>query len=136
MRRLLALLCAPLSAVALTACASTVSTAGFKGTQQEVARTVANLQTDVTAGEQKKICANDLAAATVARLGGSKGCEAAIKSQLAEVDSFEVSVLSVELAAGETSATAQVKSIRQGKSALGSLSLIKEGGKWKISGVG
>jgi hypothetical protein len=136
MRRLLLLLCAPLAAVALTACASTVSTAGFKGAKQEVAQTVANLQADVTGGDQKKICANDMATATVARLGGAKGCEAAVKSQLAEVDSFEVSVLSVKLDAAETSATAQVKSIRQGKSSPGSLSFIKEAGKWKISGVG
>jgi hypothetical protein len=134
--RSLTLLCGPICALTLTACASTVSTAGFKGAQQEVAQTVANLQTDVTAGEQKKICANDLAAAAVARLGGSKGCEAAVKSQLAEIDSFEASVLSVKLAAGETSATAQVKSIRQGKSSLGTIKLVKEAGKWKISGVG
>jgi hypothetical protein len=136
MRRPLALLCAPLCAVTLTACASTVSTTGFKGASQQVAQTIANLQTDVTAGAQKKICANDLAAATVARLGGSKGCEAAIKSQLTQVDSFEVSVLSVKLAKIETSATAQVKSIHQGKSSLSSLSLVKEGAKWKISGAG
>src|ERR1035438_742203 len=135
MPRLLVYLCAPLCAVTLAACASTVSTSSFKAPQQAVAQTVANLQTDATAGEQKKICANDLASATVARLGGTKGCEAAIKSQLTEVDSLEVSVQSVKLAANAASATAQVRSIRQGKSAPSTMSLVKEGGKWKISGL-
>jgi hypothetical protein len=135
MRRSFTLLCAPLCAVALSACASTVSTTGFSGAKRDVAQTVANLQADATAGEQKKVCENDLAAATVTRLGGAKGCEKAVKEQLKEVDSLEVTVQSVVLAKGETAATAQVKSIHQGKSRLSALALVKEGGKWKISGV-
>ena len=136
MHRLLALLCAALCASTLTACASTVSTASFSGAKRSVAQTVANLQADATAGEQKKICANDLAAATVAKLGGAKGCETAMKSQLKEVDSLEVTVQTVALAKGEATASARVKSIHQGKSRLSTLSLVKEGGKWKVSGVG
>jgi len=127
MRRPLAMLCLPLSLLAL---------AGFKGEQHEVAQTIANLQNDATAAEQKKICANDLAAALVTRLGGAKGCETAIKNQLAEVDNLETSVKSVDVAAGGKAATAQVKSIREGKTATSAVSLVKEGGKWKISGVG
>ncbi|MGP0101747.1 MAG: hypothetical protein ACLPUT_09030 [Solirubrobacteraceae bacterium] len=135
MRRPLALLCLPLTALALAGCGSTVSTSGFKGTEQEVAQTIANLQADATAAEQSKICANDLAATVVTRLGGAKGCEAAIKSQLAQVDSLEVSVLSVKLAATGTTATAQVKSIHEGKSRASAVSLVKEGGEWKVSGL-
>ncbi len=135
MRRPLALLCLPLTALALAGCGSAVSTSAFKGTEQEVAQTIANLQADATAAEQGKICANDLAAAVVTRLGGTKGCEAAIKSQLAQVDSLEVSVLSVKVAAAGTTATAQVKSIHEGKSRASAMSLVKEGGKWKISGL-
>ncbi|MGA2455089.1 MAG: hypothetical protein ABSG93_16385 [Solirubrobacteraceae bacterium] len=136
MRRPLAMLCLPLSLLALAGCGSTASTAGFKGEQHEVAQTIANLQNDATAAEQKKICANDLAAALVTRLGGAKGCETAIKNQLAEVDNLETSVKSVDVAAGGKAATAQVKSIREGKTATSAVSLVKEGGKWKISGVG
>jgi copper chaperone CopZ len=135
MRRLFALLCLLLSAVTLAACASTVSTAGFKGEQHDVAQTISNLQADATAGEEKKICADDVAAAVVTRLGGTAGCEAAIKSQLTEVDSLEASVQSVQIAPDGKSATAQVKSINEGKSHLGTVSLVKEAGKWKISGV-
>jgi hypothetical protein len=135
MRRMLPLICLPLSALALAACGSTVTTAGFKGEQHEVAQAIANLQADATAGEQKKICADDLAASVVGRLGGAKGCEEAIKKQLAEIDSLEVSVQSVKLASGST-ATATVRSIYEGKHRPSTVSLAKEGGKWKISEPG
>ncbi len=135
MRRPLALLCLLMCAVALAACGSTVSTAGFTGEQHAVAQTISNLQADATAGEPKKICADDVTAVVVTRLGGVKGCEAAIKSQLAEVDSLEASVQSVRVAAGASSATAEVTSTREGKKSPGTVSLVKEGGKWKIAGV-
>ena len=35
----------------------------FKGEEHEVAQTIANLQTDASAGDQQKICSNDLAGA-------------------------------------------------------------------------
>jgi hypothetical protein len=136
MRRLTCLLCLPPCALALSACGSTVSTAGFKGEQHEVAQTISNLQADATAGEQRKICGDDLAATVIARLGGSKGCEEAIKKQLAEIDSLEVSVQSVKLAAGNARATAAVTSVYEGKKRPSSVSLVKEGGKWKVSALG
>jgi hypothetical protein len=134
MRRSLPLLCLPLSALALTACGNTVSTAGFKGAQHEVAQTIANLQSDATTAEEKKICTKDLASAVVTRLSGTKGCEAAIKSQLTEVTNLEVRVESVHVASGATTATAAVRSVHEGKSKASTVSLVKEGGKWKISG--
>jgi hypothetical protein len=130
------MLCLPLSALALAACGNTVSTASFKGTQLEVAQAIANFQAAATAAEQKKICTEYLAAPLVARLGATKGCEAAIKSQLTEVDSLEATVESVTLAPGGKTATAQVKSVREGKKATSTLALVDEGGKWKISGLG
>jgi copper chaperone CopZ len=134
-----ALLCASLLAVGLEACGNTVSTSGFKGEAHEVAQAIANLQTDATARDEKKVCENDLASAVVKRLSSATGgCKQAIKNQLAEVDGFEVSVQSVQLGASATprTATAQVKSIYQGKTRSGTLSLVKEGGKWKVSSIG
>ncbi len=136
MHRPLALLCLPLSALALTGCGNTVSTASFKGAQREVAQTIADFQAAATAGEEKKICTEDLAAPVVARLGGTKRCEAAIKSQLTEVDSLEALVESVTLGPGGRTATAQVKSVHEGKKATSAVVLVDEGGKWKISGLG
>jgi hypothetical protein len=135
-RRLPAPLCGSLLALALSACGTaTVSTAGFRGEEHEVAQTISNLQADATAGEEKKICARDVTSSIVARLGGAKACERAIKNQLAEVDSLQVSVQSVKLGAAGT-ARAHVRSIQLGKTKPSTVSLIKEAGKWKISGVG
>jgi hypothetical protein len=124
-----------LSALALSACGSAVSTSGFKGEQHEAAQAISNLQSDATAADQKKICANDLAASIVTKLGGASGCETAIKNQLAEVDSLEVNIQSIKIAAGGTGASASVKSIYSGKKGLHSVSLVREGGKWKVSGL-
>jgi hypothetical protein len=134
MRRPLALLSASLSALLLAACASTVSTGAFKGEEHAIAQTISNLQGNATAGEEKKICAEDLAGSVVGRLGGIKGCEKAVKNQINEADNLEVSVESVSVAAGASTATARVKSIYSGKHAISAVSLVKEAdGKWKIS---
>jgi hypothetical protein len=135
LRRATALLCVPLLAVGVAACGNTVSTAGFKGEQHAVAQTISNLQSDATAADQKKICTSDLASAVVTRLGGTKGCEQAIKKQLAEIDSLEVKVQSITLGAGGAAATARVKSTYGGKGAYRTVTLVKEGGKWKVSGL-
>jgi hypothetical protein len=133
-KRALALLCAPLLALGLSACAKTVSTSGFTGAEKQVAETIKNLQTDVTAGEQKKICNNDLATTLVKQLSATRGgCQQAVKNQLAEVDTFEVTVESIKL--NGTTATARVKSVYSGKSRPGTLTLAKEGDKWKISAL-
>src|ERR1700733_1991758 len=124
MRRLPALLCLPPLALPLSACASAVSTPSFKGPQHEVAQTIANLQADATAGEQKKICVNDLAAPVVSRLGGTAGGEKSVKSQVAEVDSLEVSVQTVQLTSAASNATAHVKSTYGGKSKVVTVSLV------------
>jgi hypothetical protein len=135
MRRPLALLSALLSALVLSACASSVSTGAFKGEQHAIAQTISNLQADATAGEEKKICAEDLAASVVGRLGGTKDCEKAIKNQLVEADNLEVDVESVSVVAGASTATARVKSIHSGKHAVSAVSLVKEAGKWKVSAL-
>lgn len=137
-KHLCAASCLALLATGLAGCgASTVSTSAFKGEEHEVAQTVSNLQSDATTGEVKKVCTNDLDSALVTRLGGVKACEAAIKNQLAEIDNLEVSVESVHVisAGARPTASAQVKSIHSGKSGPSTLLLVKEDGKWKISGM-
>lgn len=134
-KRVLALACTVLLALGLSACAKSVSTSGLKGEAKAAAEAIKDLQTDVTAGDEKKICEKDLAKALVAKLGASGGsCEKAIKEQLTQVDSFEVTVEAMQVS-GAT-ATAHVKSIYSGKGRMGTLSLAKEGSKWKISSLG
>jgi hypothetical protein len=138
MSRLSAILCLPLCALALAACGastSATSTSDFSGVKREVAQRIADFQSDASSTEERKICANDLAARIVRRLGGSKGCETAIKNQLGQVDNLEVGIQSVSVAAGGTSASATVKSIHEGKSRPSTLQLVKEGRSWKISGL-
>jgi hypothetical protein len=133
-RRPLALLCAPLLAFGVSACASTTASDSFKGEQHTVAQVISNLQSDVVASDPKKICTNDLASAVVSRLGSVKRCEAAIKNQLTEVDTPEVTIQSIQLTGA--SATAQVQSTYAGKKRTGTLTLVKEGSRWKISRLG
>jgi hypothetical protein len=116
-------------------CGTAVSTGSFKGAEHEVAQTVANLQSDVTAGEQGKVCTRDLAAALVQMLGGRRACEAGLKEQLAEIDNLETTVQSVSIAADRRTATAVVKSVYSGKSRPVTLRLVKEAGGWRVAGL-
>ena len=131
-KRATALLCVPLLALGLTACAQTVSTSGLAGEAKAAGETVKDLQSNATAGEAKKICQDDLASAVVKRLEStSSGCQEAIKKQLAEIDSVELTVESMHVTGAN--ALAHVKSIYSGKRKISTMSLVKEGKKWKIS---
>jgi hypothetical protein len=127
-------LAATICALALGGCGTTATSAPFKGEKHQAAQAVASLQSAATDGEGNKICAQILTKATVAKLGGRKGCETAIKHQLALVDNMETSIESVTLAPGGRSASATVKSIYSGKTQRSKVSLAKEGGSWRISG--
>ncbi|HEX5224543.1 MAG TPA: hypothetical protein VFW29_05380 [Solirubrobacteraceae bacterium] len=134
-RRVIAPTAGLLAALALGACGTTVSTSKFKGEQHAVAQAIADFQTHATATEQAKVCEQDLAAKVVSGLGGKKGCEAAIKRQLGQVDNLEVTVDSVAVAADGRTATASVRSTYGGKQTPGTIALVKEGGKWKLAGL-
>jgi hypothetical protein len=123
----------PLCSLAFAACSTKTSTSSFKGEQHDVAQTIANLQSDVTSGEQKKICQKDLAAAIVTRLGGTKKCESTVKDRVSEIDNTELQVEAVKL--DGATASASVKSVYAGKKVLKTVSLAKEGGQWKISSL-
>lgn len=120
--------------VALAACGETASTSGFKGESHSVAQTISNFQTDVSAREQKKLCERDLAAAVTDRLTRSGGsCQAALKKQLLQIDATSLTIEAI--AVNGKKATARVKSTYSGKTAISALTLVNEGGHWKISGT-
>ncbi len=136
--RVAALAWASLLAIGLAACASTSSSASFKGEDHEVAQTISNFQADARNGDEQKVCANDLAGAVVARLSSAPGgCEQAIKTQLSEADGYEVNVKSVQVSAtgAHPTASAGVTSVNSGKTRASTVLLVKEAGKWKISGL-
>jgi hypothetical protein len=129
---------APLAALALAGCGSSVASTNFSGEMHDVAQAIANLQSDVNSSEPQKICHNDLASAVVSRLNASPGgCKQAIKEQVAEIDNSEVKVDSVALGSGAAAgtATARVRTIYSGKTRASTVSLRKEGGKWKLLSI-
>jgi hypothetical protein len=133
-----ALLGATLLVFGLAACGSTVATSSFKGEQHEVAQAISNLQSDTRAGDQQKVCENDLAGPVLTRLSAAAGgCKQAVKGQLAEIDNFDVTVESVQISGtgSKRTATARVKSVYNGKSRVRTVSLVFEGGKWKVLSV-
>jgi hypothetical protein len=122
----------------LSACGSTAATNNFKGEQHEVAKVISNLQSDVRATEQQKVCSNDLAAPVVSRLNATPGgCSQALKGQLTEIDNTEATVESVQITGtgSKRTATARVKSSYKGKNRVATVMLVNEGGKWKILSV-
>jgi hypothetical protein len=133
----LALLGLALSSVGLAACGTTTS-AAFKGEAHEVAQAVSNFQADARNGNETKLCTDDLSSALVTRLNSATGgCKEAIKTQLTDVDNFEVTVQSVQVntAGVRRTGSARVTSTSSGKTRPSTLLLVKEDGEWKISGV-
>ncbi len=130
-----ALIAIPLLALGLGACGSTVSTSGLKGEAKAVAQRIADLQTDVTAASEQKVCNQDFARAVSARLNsGGDTCQAAVKRQIGSIDDYEMTVEKV-VVKGAT-ATAVVKSTWSGRAGLATLRLVKEGGSWRIAALG
>jgi copper chaperone CopZ len=120
--------------IGLSACATTVSTSGYKGESKDAAQTIKNFQSDATAGEQKKLCDNDLAAPVVKSLSSAPGgCQQVIKDQLKEIASFEVGVQSIQITSAGHAATVKVKSKYSGRSKISTILLVDEAGKWKIA---
>lgn len=133
-KRLAAILLATLAPSALAACGEIVSTSNFNGESKAVAQTISNFQNDISTVNKGNICKKDLASKLTARLNSaSGGCQEVIKNQLGQIDTFSLSIESI--AVKGASAQAQVKSIYSGKTKVSTLTLVKEGGKWKISGV-
>jgi hypothetical protein len=123
-------------ALAIAACGEAVSTSGFSGASKGVAQTLSDFQNDATAGDEAKLCQRDLAANLtngLKRAGGAGGCQAALKEQLRQVDALNLTVQAISVK-GAT-AQARVKSTWSGKNRLSTLSLVKEGARWKISGA-
>jgi hypothetical protein len=121
------------AALTLAACGTTTgSTSSFTGAKKGVAEAISSFQSDATSLDAAKICKEELAASVVSRLTtkGAK-CEKSIKTALEEVDTYTVAVKSIEIKGA--SAVAKVKSTVYGKEQPGTMSLVKEGGKWKVA---
>jgi hypothetical protein len=133
--QLRAVLLATALPIALAGCAGAVSTGSFKGEAHQVAERIASFQKDAGEGDQRKVCADDLAATLregIARFGRS--CEEAVKEQLKAVEEIAMTVKAVQVSG--TRARAKVESAYWGKACTNELYLVKEGSQWRISGIG
>jgi hypothetical protein len=129
-----ALALAPVLAIGLGACGTTVSTGNYKGESKAVVQRISDFQTDVTAGEESKLCDRDLASVVQTRLrAGGGDCVQALKRQLGAIQNFELTVKSI--AVHGTSATARVSSTWSGKQRTSTMRFVKEGGAWKIAAL-
>jgi hypothetical protein len=129
------LLVAVLLALGVGACGSTVSTSGFKGEAHAVAQRISDLQSDVSAVNEQKICEQDFSRAARARLStGGNTCKQALKRQLGSIDDYELTV--EKIAVSGVTATARVRSTWAGKPSTNTLRLVKERGNWRVEGVG
>jgi hypothetical protein len=123
-----------LLALSLGACGSVVSTTNFKGEAHAVAQRISALQSDVTAASEQKICDADFSRAARARLStAASTCKQALKRQIGSIDTYELTV--EEIAVKGATATARVRSMWSGKLRTTTLTLVKEGGSWRIEGV-
>ncbi len=87
-------LIAVLLALGVGACgSSTVSTSSFKGEAHAVAQRISDLQSDVSALNEQKICEQDFSRAARARLStAGNTCKQALKRQLGSIDDYELTV--------------------------------------------
>jgi hypothetical protein len=122
-------------AIGVSACGQTTSTSGFSGESKAVAQRISDFQSHATTANERKICAEDVAASVKARLQASgASCQQAFKNQLSEIDTLSLTVQAVQISG--TTATATVKSTWSGRTTLTKVSLVKEGSHWKIASLG
>lgn len=134
------------SALALAGCAqggdrSKDSSKEFKGVEQQVAKTVENLQRYGERGEGEKVCGQLLTAKLsqqIAKGGGPKGCAGAVSDAMEETDNADLLVTAVKVDPKDPDkATATVKAEASDEASQSStMELVKESGGWKISSFG
>jgi hypothetical protein len=130
----------PLLAIAAVAAAgcttqttSDDSSDKFRGDQRLVANTIEDFESAASKGDQGQICRELLAKPLIADYAEHGGtCEKAVDGALKDTDSFGLTVESVSI--DGTKATARVKADRGKKDVIQSMTLVKEGAAWRISG--
>jgi hypothetical protein len=133
------LLAALLLAAALAAgCAqqqsrSSDSVSKFTGDQRAAAQTVEDLDSAAGDSDEAKICTQILSRALAGRIAANgRGCAPGVDAAMKDADSTAMTVEAVRVT-GDT-ATARVKFETGKKDRRGTITLVREGGRWRISG--
>jgi hypothetical protein len=129
MRRALVLSLLPL---ALAGCGATPSSAGdFEGEEQRVAETVEDVQSAARSDETDRLCDELFARALARQLqAGSGNCRQEVATALDEGEAVELTVKDVSIQG--SSARARV----EGENGVRTLTLVREGGRWRVSELG
>ena len=125
-------LVALLLALTLAACGGTTdSTADFEGAQQDVARTIEDLEEAGQEDEPRRICQALLAQAVIDSIeGAGQECEEAVEKALEQTDTFALTVESVRVT-GNTARARVETGVDEEK--VETIELVREGDAWKIS---
>jgi Putative lumazine-binding len=116
-----------------TGCGATSSNSAsnFSGVKKDVATAVDDLSSAARKSDEGEICTNLLAGSLIQQLqSGGQTCRTAVSHALDDADTVDMSVKSVSVTG--TTATAVVDS--KEKASNDTFQLVKEGGRWKISG--
>jgi hypothetical protein len=126
----------PLLALALGGCAAAggtgVNTGDFKGDQKAVAQKLSDLSDAARAKDGGRACSQILSHAVVDSLGSD--CAQVMKDQFGDADSFKLDVKSIDVQGNR--ATARVTSDVNGTSRPTTLTLVREGGGWRVDKLG
>lgn len=134
-RSLAGLLCLPAVALALAGCGAAGSAPGtsFQGDQKAVADAIGELGTAARAKDAQKICSRSLSRALAAKMQApSADCISEVGKAIGDADGFDLQTRSVQVQG--TTATAQVREGKHGATA--TVRLVKEGGTWRVDGLG
>ena len=112
---------------------SSDSVTKFTGDQRAAAQTVEDLDKAAGDSDEAKICNQILSRALAGRIAANgRGCGPGVDAAIKDTDSTDMTVEAVRVT-GDT-ATARVKLETGKKDRGGNIALVREGGRWRISG--
>ena len=124
-------------AVALGGCSltptSSSSAGSFTGTKANIATALNLLASDGSSANGADICKNVLEFSVRNKQNKIGTCATIIDNQLKTSDDFTLTVEAIKVT-GST-ATAQVKVVRNDKKVIQTVSLVKQGGGWRVSSI-
>jgi copper chaperone CopZ len=105
----------------------------FTGDRRAAAQAVEDLESAAHDSDEAKLCTQVLAKAFADRIAASGGnCANAVNAAIKDTDSIDMSVESVTVNGDR--ATARVKFETGKKDRVGTVSLVREGGRWRVAG--
>jgi hypothetical protein len=134
MRRLALAAVLPVLAAGAAGCgAAPASSGGFEGARGDVAQVVTDLSSAARRKDTQKICTQILSRSLQQRVrAGTSDCQAEVKKAADDADDFDLTVRSVSITGDR--AQAQVRQGADGP--VTSFAFVREGGDWRISGLG